>query len=111
MALDRQFLLQRTETSSPGAPDSLTIVRAGLKSGAYAQHYYDSRGVARLYAMGFADGVWTLTRETPDFSPLDFRQRFTGTFSDDGNIISGAWEICRNGAGWEHDFALTYRRC
>jgi hypothetical protein len=109
-ALDGQFLLQRTETQSPGPPDSLTIVSADLKTGAYTQHYYDSRGVVRLYAMGLADGVWTLTRESPDFSPLDFRQRFTGTFSDDGNIISGAWETGRNGAGWEHDFALTYRR-
>jgi hypothetical protein len=60
--------------------------------------------------MSLADGVWTLTRESADFSPLAFRQRFTGTFSPDGNTISGAWEKCFNGAGWEHDFALTYRR-
>jgi hypothetical protein len=36
-----------------------------------------------------------------DFTPLDFRQRFTGTSGADGNTISG---------GWEHDFALAYRR-
>ena len=42
--------------------------------------------------MSFVDGVWTLTRESPDFTPLDFRQRFIGTFSADGNTISGAWE-------------------
>jgi hypothetical protein len=66
--------------------------------------------MARLYAMSLADGVWTLTRESPDFTPLDFRQRFTGTFSKDGNTISGAWEKCLNGVSWEHDFALTYRR-
>jgi hypothetical protein len=65
--------------------------------------------VVRLYAMSLADGVWTLTRESADFSPLNFR-RFTGTFSPDGNTISGAWEKRFNGAGWEHDFALTYRR-
>ena len=63
-----------------------------------------------LYAMSLADGVWTLTREPPDFMPLDFRQRFTGTFSEDRNTISGAWETGCNGCGWEHDFALTYRR-
>ena len=60
--------------------------------------------------MTFADGVWTLTRESPDFTPLGFRQRFTGTFSEDQNTITGAWESARNDAGWEHDFALTYRR-
>jgi hypothetical protein len=108
-ALDRQFLLQRTEISIPEAPDSLSIVSADLETGAYMQHYYDSRGVARLYAMSLADGVWTLTRESPDFTPLDFQQRFTGTFGADANTISGAWEK-RLAGDWEHDFALTYRR-
>jgi hypothetical protein len=108
--LGRQFLLQRTETPAPEAPDAMMIVGADLETGAYTQHYYDSRGVARLYAMTLADGVWTLTRESPDFTPLDFRQRFTGTFSQDGSTIDGVWEKCLNGVSWEHDFALTYRR-
>ena len=109
-ALDRQFLIQRTEVPVPEAPDAMMIVSADPQTGAYTQHYYDSRGVVRLYAMSLADGVWTLTRESPDFTPLDFRQRFTGTFSADGNTITGAWESSRDGGGWEHDFALTYRR-
>ncbi len=109
-ALDGQFLLQRTEVPVPEAPGSLAIVSVDPATGAYTQHYYDSRGVVRLYAMTFADGVWTLTRESPDFSPLDFRQRFAGTFSPDGNTISGAWEKRAGDAGWEHDFDLTYRR-
>jgi hypothetical protein len=108
--LGRQFLLQRTEMAVAGPPDGMMIVSADLETGAYTQHYYDSRGVARLYAMSLAGGVWTLTRESPDFTPLDFRQRFSGTFSDDGNTISGTWEKSVNDADWEHDFALTYRR-
>ena len=109
-ALDGQFLLQRTEVPVPEAPDGLMIVSADPETGAYTQHYYDSRGVVRLYAMSFADGVWTLTRESPDFTPLVFRQRFTGTFGADGNTISGAWETGHDDGQWEHDFALTYRR-
>lgn len=109
-ALDGQFLLQHTEAPVPRAPDSLAIVSADPETGAYTQHYYDSRGVVRLYAMTFADGVWTLTRESPDFSPLNFRQRFTGIFSQDGNSISGAWEKGAGGVSWERDFGLTYRR-
>ena len=109
-ALGRQFLVQRIEIPVPEAPDGLTIVSADPETGAYTQHYYDSRGVVRLYAMSLADGVWTLTRESPDFTPLEFRQRFTGTFSEDGNTISGAWEKALDGTSWEHDFALTYRR-
>lgn len=107
--LDRQFLVQRTEVRAPGAPDALMIVGADPESGAYTQHYYDSCGVTRLYAMTFAGGAWTLARESPDFSALEFAQRFTATFSADGGTISGAWEKKPDGA-WEHDFALTYRR-
>ena len=108
--LDRQFLQQRTEVPVIGAPDSLTIVSVDPETGQYTQHYYDSRGVVRLYAMSFDGEMWTLTRESPDFSPLDFRQRFTGTFDREGNTITGAWEKSFNDAGWEHDFDLIYRR-
>ncbi|HEX3788463.1 MAG TPA: hypothetical protein VHW44_11425 [Pseudonocardiaceae bacterium] len=109
-ALGGQFLLQHVEIPIPEAPDSLAIVGTDPRTGDYAQHYYDSRGVARVYAMSFTNGLWTLTRESADFSPLDFGQRFTGTFSADRNTITGAWEKCPDGAEWEHDFALTYHR-
>jgi hypothetical protein len=110
-ALDGQFLLQHTGVPIPDAPDSLAIVAPGPRTGGYTQHYYDSRGVVRLYAMSIADGVWTLIREAPDFSPLDFRQRFTATFSPDGNTITGAWEkSAADGGEWEHDFGLVYHR-
>jgi hypothetical protein len=109
--LRRQYLLQRTEAPGPGVPDSLAIVSADLETGAYTQHYYDSRGVTRLYAMSLDDGVWTLTRESPDFSRLDFAQRFIGTFSTDGSTISGAWARRFDGSpDWQHDFDLIYRR-
>ena len=36
-----------------------------------------------------------------------FSQRYTGTFSADGKTLSGAWEICHDGATWEHDCELT----
>ncbi|WP_229841137.1 DUF1579 family protein [Streptomyces brasiliensis] len=108
--LDGQFLVQRSEVKVPGAPDGLMIVSADPETGAYTQHYYDSRGVVRLYAMSFDGRVWTLTREAPDFTPLDFGQRFTGTLSEDGNTVTGAWESRRPGGDWQHDFALDYRR-
>ena len=94
----------------PEAPDSMAIIAADPDTGGYTQHYFDARGVARLYAMRLTDGVWTLTRQSPDFTPLDFWQRFTATISADGDTISGAWEKCLDGTTWEHDFDLTYRR-
>ena len=60
--------------------------------------------------MSVEDGVWKLWRDEPDFSTLDFSQRFTGTFGPDGKAIAGSWEICHDGETWEHDFDLTYVR-
>ncbi|MFF2727907.1 hypothetical protein ACFVS9_08365 [Streptomyces sp. NPDC058008] len=110
-ALDGQVLVQRTEIPAPAAPDGLMVVRADPGTGTYTQHYFDSRGVARLYAMTFDGGVWTLTRDSPDFTPLQFHQRFTGRFSEDAGTITGGWEVRFDSTGaWEHDFALDYRR-
>ncbi|MFJ6084555.1 hypothetical protein ACIQI8_24440 [Streptomyces sp. NPDC092369] len=109
--LDGRFLVQRTEVPLAEAPDTMSVIAVDQETGGYTQHYFDSRGVVRLYAMTFVDGLWQLVRETPDFTPLSFRQRFTGRFSADGDTISGAWEIAKDAsADYEHDFALTYHR-
>jgi hypothetical protein len=108
-ALDGQFLVQRTHIPEPNVPDSLSIVAYDPSSKGYTQHYFDSRGVIRLYAMSFLDGLWTLRRETPDFTALDFKQRFIGRFDFDGKAIFGTWEI-DDGSGWRKDFDLTYAR-
>jgi hypothetical protein len=106
-----RFLIERWEVPVPEAPDGIAIIGADPENhGNYLQHYFDSRGVARVYQMSFGDGIWKLWRDTPDFSPLDFSQRYAGLLSEDGNTISGAWKICHDGATWEHDFDLTYTR-
>jgi len=107
--LGGRFLAQRVEIDEPDAPDSSAIIGVDPEGGAYTQHYFDSRGVARLYAMTIAAGVWTLLRDKPDFTPLRFSQRFTGTFSEDGTTIAGRWERTE-GSSWVHDFDLTYTR-
>ena len=110
-ALDGRFLVQRVEISIPEAPNSIAVIGADPRGGKFAQHYFDSRGVISIYAMTFDDGVWTLKRDTPDFSDLSFWQRYRGTFSDDGATIDGYWEASRDeGATWEKDFDLVYRR-
>jgi hypothetical protein len=85
-----RFLIERWEIPIPEAADGIAIIGADPDSeGNYLQHYFDSRGVARVYKMSLEDGVWKLWRDEPDFSPLDFSQRFTGTFSTDGTTIVG----------------------
>jgi hypothetical protein len=55
--------------------------------------------------MSFDHGAWKMWRDAPGFS-----QRFSATFSPDGNRIGGAWEKSSDGQHWEHDFDLTYTR-
>jgi hypothetical protein len=101
----RRFLVQRWEVDLPEAPDGIAIIGFHPEKEIYLQHYFDSRGVARVYDMTFDGTVWRLVRHGSDFS-----QRFRGTFTADRNTISGAWEISDDGSTWEHDFDLTYRR-
>jgi hypothetical protein len=99
----RFFLTQRFINEHPAAPSGVAIIGAGAEPGTFTQHYYDSRGVARIYQMTLDGGTWTLWREAPGFW-----QRYTGLISDDGHTITGAWEGSAGGQDWKHDFGLTY---
>ena len=107
---DRAFVLQRDTVEHPDAPDGhIVIAPDPARPDGWTQHYFDSRGVVRIYEMTFDGREWTLLRRTPDFSLLDFAQRYVGTFSEDGDTIDGRWEI-DDGSGWRTDFRLIYRR-
>jgi len=92
------FLLQRAKADVDGPPEGLCLI--GADGDAFVQHYFDSRGVVRRYAMTLSDEAWTLER--------DGVQRYIGRFEDE-DTIRGAWEWHRDGA-WQHDFDLVYRR-
>jgi hypothetical protein len=98
-----QFLIQRSRNDHPDFPDAIAIT--GLFGDSLAMHYYDSRGVHRVYRTSFDDGVWSFWRDAPEFS-----QRFEGTFADGGDTIRGRSQISRDDATWEDDLEITYRR-
>jgi hypothetical protein len=97
--------VERWEIARPEFPNGIQIIGRDDAAHDFTAHYFDSRGVARIYTMSLSDGVWRLWRDDPDFS-----QRFTGTFSDQNDTITGRWENSSDGTTWEHDFTLTYRR-
>ena len=103
------WLIQRWKVPIPEAPDGIAIIGHDELRG-LLQHYFDQRGVARVYQMAFEDGIWRLERTQEDFSPFEFAQRFTGTFSEDGRRINGTWEIAHDKQTWEKDFDLNYIR-
>ncbi len=105
-----QWMIQRWQVPHPAAPDGIAIITADPARGGFLQHYFDARGVVRLYEMAFADRAWTLERTKADFSPLDFSQRWEAELSADGDTIRGRW-LDRGADGeWSHDFELTYTR-
>lgn len=98
-----QFLVQRSKTDHPDFPDSLAVI--GAPAGRLSMHYFDSRGVHRVYDVSGSDGVWRMWRDEPGFA-----QRFRGTFEDNGDTIPGLWELSRDGSSWDADLEITFRR-
>jgi hypothetical protein len=93
------FLIYRSRNEHELFPDSLSVIGDG------EMHYFDSRGVRRVYQVSLSDGVWRMTRDHPGFS-----QRFAGTFSEDGDTITGQWELSRDDETWDLDLSVTFRR-
>jgi hypothetical protein len=100
------FVIQRSTIDKPEFPNGVMVIGATGPGGGLQQHYFDSRGVHRVYDMALDHGEWTLFREGPDWP-----QRYVGQFSDDGNTIAGRWERGESlGAPLELDFELNYTR-
>lgn len=107
--LEHRYLVWRVTIPVPAVPDSLSVISVN-EDGKYRQHYFDTRGIVRTYKMTLEAGAWTLLRDEPDFTPLEFAQRFTATISPDGETIAGAWESAGSDGGWRKDFDLFYRK-
>ena len=109
------FLVQRANIKVPEtAPaewvsqspfPTVAIIGLDDASESFAMLYADARGVFRVYQMSLEGGTWRIWRDTPGFA-----QRFTGTFSPDGNKITAAWEKSGDGSRWEHDFDMIYSK-
>ena len=97
-------------------PDSLSIIGGAPEGEPQPMHYFDSRGVKRLYLTTVEESTWKIWRaprenlDGPDGPGFD--QRFIGTISADGNTIDGRWErgVGDTGITWQLDFPLTYVR-
>ncbi len=115
-----RFLMQRSRTDHPDFPDSLSIIgfmerdradsvteadRAAAGGPPLRMHYFDSRGVFRVYEVSIDPASWRLWRDAPGFS-----QRFTGIVADGGDTIVGRWQLCRDELHWADDLEITYRR-
>ncbi|MDN7242824.1 hypothetical protein QWY14_13505 [Planococcus sp. N028] len=108
--MEEKYIIQRIQINKSEFPSSTTIYDWDAKMDQYVMHYFDSRGVTRLYQMTLGDGVWKWWRDKADFSSLKFFQRSTGKVDETGTVIESILEKSDDGINWEHDFKTVYRK-
>lgn len=100
-----RFLIQRAVNDHPDFPDSLCVIGVMEGENDLSMQYFDSRGVHRVYAIGFDGRELTLERDAPGFA-----QRGSAKLSDDGSTLAGVWQLNEDDQGYRDDLAFTYRR-
>jgi hypothetical protein len=103
----QRFVIWRSHCDHPDIPDAITIIGVTDTDGQLSMHYFDTRGVYRVYATSLDETTWQYWRDAP--AP-DFSQRFAGTFSGDGNTIAGRGQLSHDGDTWEGDLDLNYQK-
>ena len=115
----QRFLILRSRNDHSDFPDAISIigftdmdrVGAGANESAtdrgslLSMHYFDSRGVFRVYEVNVDVEAWRIWRDAPGFS-----QRFTGRFADNGDTIVGRWQLSRDDTHWNDDLQIVYCR-
>ena len=83
----------------PDFPDALALLTDD------AMHYFDVRGVTRVFEVEFTDDGWSMERIDPEFS-----QRYTARYVGPDAIESEGERSDDGGATWQHDFTMSYLR-
>jgi len=108
-----RFLIFRSHYEHPEFPDAVSIM--GDTDG-FHMHYFDSRGVYRLFELTMlSDGWWIATgRNSPSgsFATPDapFSQRMTYGFERGDQAMSGKGELSYDDVHWNDDMEIMYRR-
>ena len=111
-----QLIVFRTVGEPAEMPDSVSIIGGAGGGEPQPMHYFDSRGVKRLFMTTVEGSTWRIWRAPgEDWTGPNgpgFNQRYVGEISADGKTIDGRWERGVGDAGdeWEIDFPLTYVR-
>lgn len=71
---------------------TIEIIGYDASSRMYSTHSYDNRGNIGVYQANLLGADWTIMGKS---------ERFTGKFSDDGNTLSGNWELSGDGESWD----------
>jgi hypothetical protein len=99
------FLMWNSAVYEENFPAGIAILGSDDGTGEFFLSYFDERKVSRKYEVSFKDNVLKWWRNAPGFS-----QRYSWTFSKDGNTIIGTGELCKDGKNWEKDLEQTFTR-
>ena len=97
--LDDRFVHLDWTYAHPDFPDALAVLDGTV------MHYFDVRGVVRVFSMTVDDAGWTTARRDDDFWQRS-RARFDGP-----DAMSGVGENSHDqGRTWEHDYDIRWTR-
>jgi hypothetical protein len=99
------FLMGHSGIYEEHFPAGIAIFGSDDGTGEFFMLYFDERRVSRKYDVSFHNNVLKWWRNAPGFS-----QRYSWTFSEDGNTIICKGELCKDGKTWEKDLDQTFTR-
>ena len=97
--LDGAFVMLHWTYDHPEFPDAIAMLDE------HTYHYFDVRGVARVFDLTVDDSGWAMVRHDEDFW-----QRSTGRFRGTDAIDGTGENSYDAGATWQHDFSMSYVR-
>ena len=97
--LDGAFLQQRWHYDHPEFPDAISLLSPTH------MHYFDVRGITRVFELKSDETGWSIVRLDADFG-----QRMSFRFEDAGRM-TGAGELSHDeGTTWVPDFTMEWTR-
>lgn len=97
--LDEAFVMLRWTYEHPDFPDAIALLDDN------SCHYFDVRGVTRVFDFGINESGWTMIRRDEDFW-----QRSSATFVSPGEMQAVGENSYDEGRTWQHDFQMSYLR-
>lgn len=97
------FMVHRWDVDMPdGKSEGIEIIGFDATHSGYSIFSFDNQGSATLMKGSTQDGRWTFTGDL---------MRFTGALDDDGNVVSGKWEMRSDpNSPWEPWMNVTLKK-
>ncbi|MDT7572312.1 MAG: hypothetical protein QOE05_2486 [Actinomycetota bacterium] len=93
------FVMFRSTCEHPDFPDAIALIEETK------YHYFDVRGITRVFDIQIDDASWSMIRRDPDFWQRS-TVRFVGP-----DAMEGTGENSHDGGTtWEHDYTISYAR-